>query len=114
MIEDIGTEIIIVSGTEECDDGAAGSNLCYGASGASPCTQKGGVQCAFGECCNTNTGTFKAAGSLCRNAMHQCSKCLSPSHGANGPAGPCNGRGPHENKGGKKGGKGKGKGKGKY
>ena len=62
----------IVSGTEECDDGAAGSNLCYGASGASPCTQKGGVQCAFGECCNTNTGTFKAAGSLCRNAMHQC------------------------------------------
>jgi len=67
----------IVSGTEECDDGAAGSNLCHGASAASPCTQKGGVQCAFGECCDTNTGAFKAAGSLCRNAMHQVRRPLA-------------------------------------
>eukprot|EP01047_Picozoa_sp_COSAG01_P079211 COSAG01_NODE_14935_length_1393_cov_18.225657_1_plen_325_part_01 len=31
-----------------------------------------GVACAAGDCCNTVTGTFKAAGNLCRTAMHQC------------------------------------------
>ena len=47
-----------------------------------------------------------------RSLIHQCRKCLSPHHGADGPAGPCNGKGPsaqmYPNKG-----KGKGGGKGK-
>ena len=71
----------IVSDAEECDDGAGGSSLCYGIGAESPCTRKGSVQCAYGECCNTITGMFKAAGSLCRNAMHQVRRILplSPS-----------------------------------
>ena len=47
-----------------------------------------------------------------RNLMHQCRKCLSPLHGADGPAGPCNGKGPSQHHP-TKGGKGKGGGKGK-
>ena len=62
----------IVSGDEECDVGPAGSSLCYGSDAASPCTFRPGVVCSDGECCDTSTGQYKAAGNLCRASMHQC------------------------------------------
>ena len=57
----------IVSGTEACDDGTAGSTLC-----STACTLMPGIACASGACCNTATGEFKTTGELCRTAMHQC------------------------------------------
>ena len=57
----------VVSGSEDCDDGPAGSTVC-----TSSCTQKPGVQCSTGQCCDTSTGQFKSASSVCRETANSC------------------------------------------
>lgn len=57
----------IKSDNEDCDEGSANgvSGVC-----STICMLNQGVQCSSGECCQN--GKFKAAGTVCRNAMHQC------------------------------------------
>jgi len=57
----------IKSDNEECDEG--GDNGANGKCSTS-CKLNQDMQCTSGECCEN--GTFKAAGSMCRDAMHQC------------------------------------------
>jgi disintegrin and metalloproteinase domain-containing protein 9 len=66
---------------EECDCGTAEECTASGADkccDASTCKLKTGATCALGQCCNTATCSFIAAGTLCREAKN--SDCDLPEY----------------------------------